>query len=129
MTRYLLDTNALIDYSKGREPAFSRINVMIASREELGVCAINITEFYAGLRPDERFDGEDFLTSLRYWDISREAAIRAGEDRYYFARRRQMLSTTDTMIAAVAREYNAIIVTDNVKDYPQGDIQILPLSP
>jgi len=40
-----------------------------------------------------------------------------------------MLSTTDTMIAAVAREYNAIIVTDNVKDYPQGDIQILPLSP
>ena len=69
------------------------------------------------------------MDSLRYLQIARDAARRAGEDRYDFARRGQTLSTPDALIAAVAREHQAIIVTDNVKDYPQGDIQLLPLSP
>ena len=32
MTRYLLDTTALIDFSKNREPARSRIQVVTAKR-------------------------------------------------------------------------------------------------
>ncbi|MCL5263870.1 MAG: glutaredoxin family protein [Chloroflexi bacterium] len=37
--------------------------------------------------------------------------------RYDFARRGKILSTTDALIAAVAQEKEAAIVTNNVKDY------------
>ena len=51
MTRYLLDTDALISYSKGRQPAVSRITQLIDQGDELGVCAVNVAEFFAGLAP------------------------------------------------------------------------------
>ena len=40
MTRYLLDTDALIDFSKRREPASSRILSWVDEGETVGVCAI-----------------------------------------------------------------------------------------
>ena len=101
---------------------------MIAAGDEVCVTAIGITEFYSGVAPEDRFVRRAFLDSLRYLEVTRDAARRAGYDRYDFARRGQTLSTPDVLIAAVAREYQAIIVTDNVKDYPQSDIQLLPLN-
>jgi len=109
LTRYLLDTTALIDFSKGREPARSRILKMIQEGDELGVCAVNIAEFYAGIPANQRAVWDEFTGSLQYWQG-------------------KILSTTDTLMAAVALDHQAILVTNNVKDYPMGQIQILPMS-
>ena len=125
--RYLLDTTALIDFSKGREPACSHILAMIEAGDELGVCAVNVAEFYAGLPPDKQPTLAGFIDSLNYLDITREAAMRAGQYRYEQARQGRSVSTSDAMVAAVAHHYHAVIVTDNVKDYPMPDIQLLPL--
>lgn len=128
MTRYLLDTTALIDFSKGREPTCSRLLALIAAGDELGVCAINIAEFYSGIPIDKRDVWNEFINSLSYWDITREAAIHAGCDRYDFARKGQTLATTDALIAAVARDRQATLMTNNVKDYPMSDITVLSLN-
>ena len=48
MTYYLLDTDTLIDFSKGREPVVSRINQWIKDGDVLGVCPINITRVLRG---------------------------------------------------------------------------------
>ncbi|MDE2994260.1 MAG: hypothetical protein OXU67_10295, partial [Chloroflexota bacterium] len=69
----------------------------------------------------------EFFKNLRYWDITKEAAIRAGQLRYEFARQGITLSTPDTLIAAVAEEQEAVIVTDNVKDYPAKGMRLLSL--
>jgi len=53
--------------------------------------------------------------------------MHAGQDRYSFARRGRTLSITDMLVAATAREHQAILVTGNVKDYPMTDIDIFPL--
>jgi predicted nucleic acid-binding protein len=53
MTRYLLDTDALIEFSKRREPASSRILSWIDEGETVGVCAITVAEFAAGLSPEQ----------------------------------------------------------------------------
>jgi len=127
MTRYLLDTTALIDFSKGREPARSRIQAWIDGGDELGVCAVNVAEFYAGLPPQQRAQWEQFLGALQLWEITRDAAIQAGIWRYDFARQGVTLTTTDTLVAAVAKEQQAIIVTNNLKDYPMSGLQLLPL--
>lgn len=127
MTRYLLDTTALIDFSKGREPARSRLLAMIEAGDELGVCAINVAEFYTGIPSDQRAVWDEFIGALSYWDITHEAAARAGHDRYDFARKGQTLSVADALIAAVARHHGATLTTNNVKDYPMADITVLPL--
>lgn len=127
MSRYLLDTTALIDFAKGREPASSRIVRMIESGDEVGVCAVVVAEFYAGLPPKERPSWDDFFEALRFWGATREAARQAGVWRYEFARRGTQLSTTDLLVAAVASQREAVVVTDNVKDYPMKEIDILLL--
>jgi predicted nucleic acid-binding protein len=127
MSRYLLDTTALIDFSKGREPARSRILQMIEAGDELGVSPVNIAEFFAGVPPSQRTVWGEFMDSLHYYEISSEAARQAGIFRHDFARKGATLSTMDALIAAVAQERQAAIVTNNVKDYPMEGIDILPL--
>ncbi|HEY8885001.1 MAG TPA: type II toxin-antitoxin system VapC family toxin [Chloroflexota bacterium] len=127
MSRYLVDTTVLIDLSKRREPVRSRLRGMLDSGDELGVCAINVTEFYAGLPAEAWSTWESFFATLRYWEISRPAALDAARMRREFARRGQPLSTADTLIAAVAREWHAVILTDNTKDFPTPDVQVMPL--
>lgn len=51
MARYLLDTSVLIDFSKGREPAQSRILQLIHGGDEIGVCSIIVAEFFSGVIP------------------------------------------------------------------------------
>src|ERR1700736_3863915 len=107
MSRYLLDTTVLIDFSKRRDPARSFIRGAIDAGDQLGICAVNIAEFYAGLAFRDRETWDEFVGSLHYWEISRPAAVRAGEYQYEFARKGQILSTMDALVAAVARENQA----------------------
>lgn len=127
MTRYLLDTDALIDFSKGRDPAYSHILAWINTGGTLAVCAVTVAEFYAGLSTQQAGQWQEFIASLAYWDVSAQAAMRAGQDRYKFASQGRTITTTDALIAATASEHEAILVTGNVKDYPMTDIMLFPL--
>jgi predicted nucleic acid-binding protein len=127
VTRYLLDTTALIDFSKGWEPACTHIRAWIAGTDEVGICPIGIAEFYTGLRPADRRAWATFLGALQYWGISREAARQAGAWRYDFARQVIALSTTDTLLAAVAVEQGAMLVTSNVRHFPMPGVQLFPI--
>jgi tRNA(fMet)-specific endonuclease VapC len=127
VSRYLLETDALIDFSKGREPATSRILQLIEQGDELGVCAVNVAEFFAGLPPSDRPYWQRVFSTLAYWEVSIAAAWHAGEWRYDFARRGRALPVTDTLIAAVAVEQGATILTANVADYPMAGVSLLSL--
>jgi predicted nucleic acid-binding protein len=100
---------------------------MIDTGEELGICAINVAEFYSGVPVSERTIWDDFIGALAYWEITRDGATKAGHDRHGFLQRGQTLSTTDALVAAVAREQQATLVTDNTNDYPMTDIVLLSL--
>lgn len=127
MTLYLLDTDALIDFSKGTEPATSSILSWIDGSDVVAVCPTTVAEFYAGLTPQHASHWEGFITPLPYWEISRDAAMRAGQYRYTLARAGRSITTTDALIAMVAREREATLVTGNVKDFPIEGLSLLPL--
>jgi tRNA(fMet)-specific endonuclease VapC len=127
MSRYLLDTTALIDFSKGHKPALSLVYRLIENGDEVGVSPINVAEFYTGLAPSQWEVWDEFFESLMLWSISLSAAKQAGKFRYDFARAGIALSTTDTLVAAVALEHRATLVTSNVKDYPMREVTLLPL--
>ena len=126
MSRYLLDTDALINYSKGREPATSHIQHLIDQGDELGVCAINVANF-AGITPVNRPYWTTVFSTFTYWELSPAVAQHAGDLRYDFARQGQILSTSDTLIAAVAMHQGVILITSNVKHYPMAGLQLLAL--
>lgn len=127
MQRYLLDTSVLIDFSKDYEPTKSALLELVYNKEKLAICAITVAEFYTGIIPEAREKWDRFIKELVYWDISLDAAKRAGHYRYMFAKRGITISTTDSLIAAVAYENNATILTDNVKDFPMDDITVMSL--
>jgi predicted nucleic acid-binding protein len=127
MTRYLLDTSVLIDALRKREPAFSQVRQWIVGGEELGVCAVQIAEFMPGVHPQRRVAEYRFLTALRWWDVTQNAAAHAGFYRYDFARQGVQIDTPDALIAAVAREWSAVLVTGNVRDFPMTDIRVQAL--
>jgi predicted nucleic acid-binding protein len=52
------------------------------------------------------------------------AALRAGTYRFDFKRRGQTLATADALIAAMAREYEAVLLTENPRHFPMDDIEV-----
>lgn len=127
VARYLLDTDVLIDLSKEWQPTRTRIDELLAADEELGVCAVQLAEFYAGRRRGDRPDYDAFIDSLPCWEITPETAIQAGHYRFSFARRGRTIDTPDALNAAVAWRMRATVVTRNVKDYPVPGVPILAL--
>lgn len=125
MNSYILDTDSLIDFSKGREPVVSLVNQWIVNGDRIGVCAINIAEFYSGLPHTERKNWDEFFESLIYFTISREEAKTAGIMRYEFQKKGKVITTTDALIAAVAKEQDVRIVTSNIDDFPVSENFIL----
>lgn len=125
MNRYILDTDTLIDFSKGREPVVSLISKWITNDDILGICPINIAEFYAGLPASSRKEWGEFFSRLMYWEISADAARSAGILRNEYKKRGITITTTDALVAAVGREQHATVVTSNTKDYPTSGVKLL----
>ena len=122
--RYLLDTTSVVDVSMSIEPVRRRVRNAVAAGVTVGICAITVGEFMTGIAPSKRPDWIRFFSSFAYWDISLDAAIQAGTWRYDYARRGIALSMTDVLIAAVAVEVNAVVVTDNARHFPMPNVRI-----
>ena len=98
---------------------------LLRSGDDVGVCDVVVTEFFAGLRVSERAEWATFFSMLEYWYVDTRTAIRAGIYRHAFARQGVAISTPDAIVAAVAAEVGATIVTSNVRHYPMAGIQVL----
>jgi predicted nucleic acid-binding protein len=126
---YLIDRTALIDISKEIEPISSQIREWLEGPAEVGTCGAVVSEFFAGLRSNERLPWISFIDRLAFWEITRPIAIQAGVFRHYHARLGVALSTTDTLIAAVAVSVGATLVTRNIKDFPMNEVSVIRLGP
>ncbi|MGI8969696.1 MAG: PIN domain-containing protein [Dehalococcoidia bacterium] len=118
MTRYLLDSASVIDYLKGTAPSVSLIQSLNRQGNVPCTCDIVIAEVYAGLYPEDQAQAEVLLSSLEFLPTSPEAAAQAGKWKYTFARQGQTLAITDCLIAAVALDHEAQVLTGNIRDYP-----------
>lgn len=125
--KYLLGTDTLIDYLKDRGNARPRITAMIEADDEVALCAITIAELYSGLSDKNRTIWESWLMALSYWHISIGAAMRAGTYRKTASEAGRTISVTDLLLAALAYENNATLLTSNIKDYPMKDVRVMTL--
>jgi predicted nucleic acid-binding protein len=128
MTRYLLDTDTVIDFLKGYSSIIEFINGLYQQGETLCTCDVVVAEAFAGFHPHQREHGQTLLESMRFLPTSPRAARQAGSWRHDFARRGRQLSTVDCLIAATAVDHRATLVTGNVRDYPMVEVILMPLS-
>ncbi len=125
MTKYMLDTTVLIDHLRGRRQVIELVTGLARAGNELGVCSIGVAELYSGLRDKHRAVAAQLIDSLEYWEATREAAKVAGSYRFGLARSGTALTTTDALVAAIAREHGATLITANTRHYPMTEIELL----
>ncbi len=124
MTGYLIDTPTLIDVSKGRGAGQFHMRAAALRGDVLATCDVIIAEFYAGIAEAEWPQWKRLFSQLKFWPITRAIARRAGALRYAFARRGIPLATPDALIAALAIAHNAVLVTENVRDFPMPELRL-----
>jgi predicted nucleic acid-binding protein len=129
LSLYLLDTTVLIAHLRGDSTATDLLLDLLAGNHSLGTSCVNVAEVERGTRPKERKAVTALLTRLRFLETTREAAVRAGRYQAEFERRGRTIHTADALIAGTARAHGAILLTDNVGDFPMRDFTVEPLSP
>jgi predicted nucleic acid-binding protein len=124
LSLYLLDTTVLIAHMRGDDAVTSLLLDLLADRHLLGTSCVNVAEVERGIRPKERKAADLLLSRLRYLETTREAATRAGRYQAELGRRGVTIHTADALVAGTARSHGAILLTDNVGDFPMRDIRV-----
>lgn len=109
----LFDTNILIDYLNGVEPAREEI----ARARERFISIVTWMEVLAGARTDDEEDVvELFLRDFTVVDLTRRIAREA-----VGIRRARRVRLPDAIVWASARSQTAVLVTRNTRDFPPGE--------
>ena len=125
---YVLDTNTLLDYFRGRGNVAK--NLLATPPGEVVLPAIAAYEVWVGVlgsRNAERRQAqyEQFLATVAVLPFDANAGRCAAEIRQDLERRGQGIGPLDTLIAAIAVANNATLVTHNVREF--GRVRSLKL--
>ena len=127
MTRYLLDSDTVIQFLKGDAQASQLVGELYRQDDLLCTCAVVMTEVYSGLRPLDLPQGDELLLSMPFLTSTPQIGRQAGLWRYEFARRGVHLSAPDCLIAATAYHHRATLVTGNTRHFPMTELATLRL--
>ena len=127
MAIFLLDTTVIVDAINDKRGRDQFLDDLLAQRNLLACCSINVTEVYAGMRPHEAKVTEAFLRSLKFYEVTWEIARLAGELKSEWAKKGHTIALPDITIAAVALANGLILATDNRKHFPMLELRFLPL--
>ena len=127
VNRLLLDTTVFIDLSKGAGDVLTSLNALVTTGAILGISAVSVAEFFAGVPVAERGRWQRWLSDLEYRGITREAAVPAGAFRFELARQGRTLHIPNALMAATGIVMDATLVTSNIKEYPMPNLRLLRL--
>ena len=127
--KYLLDTNICI-YIMNKRPA--KVINKFKQREvgEIGLSSITVSELQYGVaksnqRELNRQRLNEFITPLEILAYDELAAEAYGDIRIQLEKSGQPIGRLDTLIAAHARSRNAILVTNNEKEFQRvADLKV-----
>ena len=118
---YLLDTNACIQFLNGTSDTL-KAHFKQQIPENIALCSIVKAELLFGARHSQRVETnlvrvKQFsapLTSLVFDDRSAEEYAQIRED---LSRQGKIIGSNDMLIAAIARAHDAVLVTNNTKEF------------
>lgn len=118
--KYMLDTNICIYVQKNKNP-----NVLMKFKEhfsQLGISVITYSELLVGVEKSERKEKnaealEKFVKYLEIAPFDVRAAKEYGSIRANLEKSGNKIGGNDMLIAANAKAENAILVTNNVREF------------
>ncbi len=125
MSRYLLDTDVIIEILRSREGVTSQVEELFSDGHSLYYSPISKTEIYQGIRKGEELKTARFFDQLDCLVIDDEIGEKAGSYLKTF-RKSHNLELADALIAASANQTKASLFTFNRKHYPMKDIKFYP---
>lgn len=117
---YLVDSDQVADYLKGREPAVVLLNRLAV--DGLATSAITYGEIYEGVQfghdPAKSEHGfRAFLRGADVLSVTRSIAKRFATPRGTLRRQGQPIGDLDLFIAATALERSLVLVTRNIREF------------
>lgn len=117
---FVLDTNTVIDYFKGRGKVAERL--LAVPPREIALPSIVAYEVWVGVLGSEnakrrQSQYEQFLSAIEVIPFDSTASRRAAELRHTLERRGASIGPLDTLIAGTALACGAALVTRNVKEF------------
>jgi predicted nucleic acid-binding protein len=123
---YVLDTTVVIDHVNGYQPALELLDRLFAETNELYTCDVVTCEALS------KGDQSAIAVKRSLLDALEFVALAPAGARWAAEQRRMRLesdlrapSTTDALIAALARSLGATVVTRNTKDFESFDVPVL----
>jgi tRNA(fMet)-specific endonuclease VapC len=117
---YVLDTNTLLDYFRGKGDV--GVNLLARPPSEIALPAVVAYEVWVGVLGSQnarrrQTQYEQFLTAVEVLPFDSVVARRAAELRHALELRGEGIGPLDTLIAATALVHNATLVTRNLREF------------
>lgn len=111
------DTDVLIDFLAGRDPAAARVEIELGTRS-FGTTAVTRFELLAGAR-DRTAEGivRRLLDALPTLPLDRDAADRAAQVRRALEERGAGIGMADSLIAGIVLACDGLLLTRNRKHF------------
>lgn len=124
----LADTDVLIDYLTGTQPAKNQVQAYIES-DSLQTTAVNCFEMLSGAHKDARGQQtRDFVADLPVLPLDRESATQAAKVRQKLERKGLSIGMADSLIAGIALAHNLPLLTRNRKHFEKIEgLQLIAL--
>lgn len=120
MISYLIDTDWLIDFLKGKKEIVNKLTSLID--EGLSISTISLAELYEGIytieNPAIELKGlNDFLSLVTVLGINEEIAKIFGKQRSILRKGGILIDNFDLLIASTCLCYDLILMTNNIKHF------------
>jgi tRNA(fMet)-specific endonuclease VapC len=120
MTKYMLDTNICIAIMKGHTAVRSKISTI--DPVKIGISGIVLAELSYGVWKSLQFERNkqalaDFCSICSVLDWPVQAADTYGEIRAFLEQQGLIIGANDLLIAAHAKHLNAILITNNTREF------------
>ena len=123
-TRFLIDSDILIDHLRGYQVALDFIDSLLLDGAEVCFSVISEAEITSNVRPGEEPGVTALFESLTRLNLDGVIARKSGEYRSAYLQSHG-LALPDALIAATAFVHRAVLLTRNVRHYPATDIQVV----
>jgi predicted nucleic acid-binding protein len=124
--RYLLDSTVLIDHANRDVEAMRIVRGLIEEGHDLYTCDVVTCEVLSKGEPEDIHHLENLLDALEYVSASPVAARWAGAARRQRHEAGGRRALGDALIAGIAIDIDAVVVTRNHRDFDRQGIRTLP---